>query len=282
MGEFFEALRDPGLSFLRYALIAGVLASVSCGIVGSFVVTRRISSIVGGIGHCVLGGIGAAVYARDALGCAWMDPMFGALAAALLAALLIGVVSLRAKQREDTLISALWAVGMATGLLFFAKTPGYSDPMSYLFGNILLLSGRDLWLTLALDGVVVFFSVVFFNKIVAVCFDEEFARVRGISVETYYLLLLCLTAVTVVLMVRLVGLVLVIALLTLPAATAGHFSRRMWQMMAGAVALCAVFSTAGLALSYGPDLQPGPVIVFVGAACYLAVTCAAYLRTRLS
>ncbi len=282
MGDFIAALGDPHLTFLRYALIAGLLASVACGVVGTYVVTRRITSIVGAISHCVLGGIGAAVYARGALGWAWMDPMFGALAAALLAAVIIGLISLRARQREDTLISALWAVGMATGLLFFWRTPGYAaDPMSYLFGNILLLSHQDLWLTAGLDAIVVFFGVVFFNKIVAVCFDEEFARVRGISVEKYYLLLLCLTALTVVLMVRLVGLVLVIALLTLPAATAGHFSRKMWHMMIWAVLLCALFTTSGLALSYHADLPSGPVVVFIGAASYLAVMAALFVRRKI-
>ena len=138
MIEFLDALRDPDIPFFRYALVVGLLASVSLGIVGSYVVTRRITYIAAAISHCVLGGIGAALYLNVACGWTWCNPMLGALAAALLSAVVIGLVSLYARQREDTVISAVWAMGMAIGLLFFAKTPGYVDAMSYLFGDILL------------------------------------------------------------------------------------------------------------------------------------------------
>ena len=236
MTDFFDALKDPDIPFLRYALAVGLLASISLGIVGSYVVTRRITYIAAAISHCVLGGIGAALYFNAAWGITWCKPMYGALAAALLSALLIGLVSLYARQREDTVISAVWAIGMAVGLLFFAqKTPGYVDPMSYLFGNILLISSHDVWLVAAMDALVVLLGLGFYPKLLALCFDEEFAELRGVRVKFYYLLLLCLTALTVVLLVRVVGIVLVIALLTLPAAVAGHFARKLWQMMAVAV-----------------------------------------------
>lgn len=277
MTEFLQALGDPATAFLRHALAVGLLASVSLGIVGSYVVTRRITYIAAAISHCVLGGIGAAVYFRAAWGWHWCDPMYGAVAASLASAMLIGWVSLYARQREDTVISAVWVIGMAIGLLFFAKTPGFIDPMSYLFGNILLISSRDVWLVAAMDVVAVVLGLGFYNKLLAVCFDEEFTSLRGVKVKVYYLLLLCLTALTVVLLVRVVGIVLVIALLTLPAAVAGHFVKQLWQMMAVAAVACAVFVTAGIAVSYPANLPSGPVIILIAGAAYLAVT----LVTRL-
>ncbi len=280
MNEFFQALQDPDIPFLRYALVVGLLASVSLGIVGSYVVTRRITYIAAAISHCVLGGIGAALYFNAAWGITWCRPMYGALAAALFSALLIGFVSLYARQREDTVISAVWAIGMAIGLLFFAKTPGYVDPMSYLFGNILLISSHDVWLVAAMDALVILLGLGFYPKLLALCFDEEFAELRGVRVKFYYLLLLCLTALTVVLLVRVVGIVLVIALLTLPAAVAGHFSRRLWQMMAVAILFCMAFVTSGIALSYPSDLPSGPVIILIAGGTYLLVTLVTWFRRR--
>ncbi len=271
MIEFLHAVGDPDMVFLRYALVAGMLGSVAFGIVGTYVVARRISYIAGAISHSVLGGIGAALYLQKKVGLAWSDPIYGAVAAALASALIIGGVSLYARQREDTAIGALWVIGMAAGLLFLAKTPGYVDLMSYLFGDILLISQGDLWLIAGLDVLVVGLGLVFYNTFLAVCFDEEFARLRGVRVERYYLLLLCMTALTVVLLVRVVGIVLVIALLTLPAAVAGHFSQRVGQMMVLAVGFCAAFVVAGLAWSYTYDLPSGPTIVIVAGAVYIVV-----------
>jgi zinc transport system permease protein len=268
--EFLDAAAN--YAFVQYALLAGVLAGVACGIVGTYVVVRRITYLAGGISHCVLGGIGAALYFQRVHGWHWLTPLLGAIIAALAAAMIIGLVSLRAKQREDTVIGALWAVGMAVGVLFIARTPGYSqDLMSYLFGNILMVSPGDLWLMAALDALVVVLGLVFYNQFLAVCFDEEFARVRGMRVEFYYLLLLGLTALTVVLLVTVVGIILVIALLTLPVAVAGHFARRLWQMMALATVFSILFTTAGLAISYKPDLPAGATIIVLAGAVYLLV-----------
>ena len=280
MSDFFEALRDPDIPFLRYALLAGVLASIAMGIIGTYVVTRRISYIAGAISHSVLGGIGAALWLQTVVGWTWCDPMAAAVVAALASALTIGLVSLYAKQREDTVIGAIWAVGMAVGLLFFAKTPGYTDPMSYLFGNILMIAPGDLWHVVELDVLVVGLGVLFYHKFLAVCFDQEFAELRGVRVKVYYLLLLCLTALCVVLLVRVVGIVLVIAMLTLPAAIAGHFSRRLWEMMILASLGCMVCTVAGLAVSYHYEAPTGPVIVVLAAAGYLAVAAGHRLRSK--
>jgi zinc transport system permease protein len=280
MLEFLRALGNADLPFLRYAFLAGLLSSVAFGIVGSYVVVRRISYIAGAISHSVLGGIGLGLYLQATAGWHWCHPTYGAVAAALVAAVAIGLVSLHARQREDTVIGAFWAVGMAVGLLFLARTPGYIDPMSYLFGNILLISRSDLWLVLALDVLVVAIALAFYNRFLAVCFDEEFARVRGLRVELYFLLLLCLTALTVVLLVRVVGIVMVIALLTLPAAVAGLFVRRLWQMMLAAMLLCMLFVAVGLALSYTRDLPSGPTIILVAGAAYLLALLVARLLRR--
>jgi zinc transport system permease protein len=268
--EFFDALLR--YDFLQHALLAGILAGVACGVVGPYVVVRRISFIAGAIAHCVLGGLGAARYLQVVRGWDWLDPLHGAVVAALLAALVIGVVSLRVKEREDTIIGALWAVGMAVGILFIARTPGYNeDLMSYLFGNILLVRARDLWLMVGLDALVVFLGVALHAQLQAICFDEEFARLRGLNVELYYLLLLALTALTVVLLVSVVGLVLVIALLTLPVAIAAQFAGTIRGTMVLAAALSIAFTTSGIALSYSPDLPAGATTIVLAGMAYLLV-----------
>jgi len=258
--------------FLQYALATGVLASIACGVIGTYVVVRRISYIAGGISHSVLGGMGAALFFQKEYGWDWLNPLQGAVVAALVTALIIGVVSLRAKEREDTVIGAVWAVGMAVGILFISRTPGYNtDLMSYLFGNILLVSEHDLWLMAGLDLLVVAAGVLFYNRFLAVCFDDEFARVAGLKVEVFYLVLLCLTALTVVVLVTVVGIVMVIALLTLPVAIAGMFSRSLWQMMALSAVLSAVFTTSGLVLSYEPNYPAGATTIMICAVAYLGV-----------
>ena len=271
MIEFFTALADPDNEFLRLAFMVGMLASLSFGIIGTYIITRRISYIAGAISHCVFGGIGAGLFLQNKIGLTWFDPMHGALAAALMAAVIIGLVSLYAHQREDTVIGALWAVGMAAGLLFIDLTPGYHNLASYLFGDILLISKSDLWLVLILDGVVVALSVYFYNTFLGVCFDQEFTRLRGVQVGPFYILLLCLTALTVVLLVRVVGIVMVIALLTLPAAVAGQFARRLWHMMVLATLFCMAFTWTGLSISYTYSLSSGPTIILVAGATYLLV-----------
>jgi zinc transport system permease protein len=268
MGEFLTDL--PRYPFLQHALLAGVLASVACGIIGSYVVTRKISYIAGSISHTVLGGLGAARYFQVVHGWDWFEPLYGAVLASLIAALAIGLVSMKARQREDTVIGALWAVGMAAGILFISQTPGYNeDLMSYLFGSILMVSAQDLWLIAGLDLLVVIIGALFYNQFLAICFDEEFARLRGIRVEGFYLLLLCMTALTVVLLVTVVGIIMVIAIITLPAAVAGEFTKRLWHMMLLSALLTVLFTTTGLALSYGPNLPAGATIIMIAGAAYL-------------
>lgn len=264
MSEFLQAVLH--YSFLQKALLGGLLASIGCGIMGSYVVVKRIGFLAGGISHAVLGGMGAALFYG-------LSPLGGALGAALVAALLIGWISLRWKEREDTLIGALWAVGMAIGIIFISKTPGYSvNLMSYLFGNILMVPQQDLWLMAWMDLLVLVTVTLVYRQFLAVSFDEEFARLRGVPVTFFYLLLLCMVAVTVVLLIQVVGLILVIALLTLPAAIAAQYLHSLGRMMLAASILGMLFTTVGLALAYGLDLPAGATIILVAGLAYLVST----------
>jgi len=280
MAEFWAVLWNPDIAFLRLALAVGLMASIAFGVIGSYVVARRISYLAGAIAHSVLGGIGAALYLQKARGGVWLEPIYGALVAALLAALIIGLVSMYARQREDAVIGALWSIGMATGLLFIAKTPGYVEPMSYLFGNILLLTKADIWMVLGLDIIIVLAGVLFYNRFLAVCFDEEFARLRGIPVRLYYLVLLAMTALAIVLLVRVVGIVMVVALLTLPAAVASYFSHSLWQMMLFATICCMLFICSGLAASFSADLPTGPTIIIIAGFVYILMASVVSFKRR--
>lgn len=259
---FIDALADQ--AFLQQALIAGVLASIGCGLVGPYVVVKRIGYLAGGIAHAVLGAVGLAFYVG-------IDPLIGALLGAVLMALIVGQVSLRLRGQEDMIIAALWAGGMAAGIVLISKVPGYEVNLKrYLFGNILLVSSFDLWLMAALDAALALLVGLFYRQFLAVCFDEEFARLRGVRVTAFYLLLLCLVALTIVLLIQVVGLILVIALLSLPAAAASLWTRSLAGMMLLATVLGLVATTGGLAVSYRPDLPPGSVIVLVTVAIYAA------------
>lgn len=261
MSSFIDAVSTQ--AFMQNAIIGGILASVACGVVGSYVVVKRIGYLAGGIAHSVLGGMGIAYY----LG---RPPIEGALVAALVFAFILGWVSLKMQQQEDTVIGALWAGGMAVGILFISQTPGYSvDLMSFLFGNILMISSDDLLWIAGLDILILLIVFLFYKQFLALSFDEEFARLRGIPVERFYLLFLSLVALTVVILIQIVGLILVIALLTLPAAVSGQYVRSLNVMMLLATVLGVFFTTGGLALSYQPDLPPGPTIILVAGAFYL-------------
>lgn len=273
-----EALSYP---FFQRALAAGLLAAVACGIVGTLVVVRRIASISGGLSHSAFGGVGLGYL----LG---FEPMLGALGFGVLSALGIGLAELRLRQGMDTLIAMVWAVGMALGILFVSLAPGQApDLLGYLFGNILLVSPGYVALVAALDLVVVGTVLLLFRRLRAVAFDEEFAWVIGVPVEALFLLLLTLVALTVVVLIRVVGVILVIALLTIPAAVARHWTDRLSRMMAlavltGAVSISAgLFLTFGLSSEFGIDLPTGPSIILLAAAVYAVSAAARSLTGRL-
>jgi len=270
--SFFTALFDPSMPFVRNALLAGILSSILFGVLGSVVTVKRIAGLAGAISHAVLGGIGLALFLSAKKIVPGLPPIAGALVFAVIAAALIGFVSLRAKQREDTVINALWAIGMSIGIVFIAKTPGYADPMSYLFGNILLVSARDLILLAILDIVVIFLAWRYYPQIEASAFDEEFAKTRGVATDTVFLILLGITAVAVVLLQTFVGIVMVIAMLTLPAGTSGYFAKNLAGMMALGTLFSLAFSVVGLVVSWQLDLPSGAVVVLVAGATFLVAS----------
>lgn len=270
MNGFFQLLTDPEVSFLRNALLLGLIGSIPLGVVGSFVVVRRISYLAAAIAHSALGGIGLSLYARSELGWAWLSPFTGALAFTLASALLIGWIASRQGQREDAAIGAVWVSGMAIGVIAIAKTPGYNDPMAYLFGDILLVQQGELWLAGGFAIGIVGLLLLWHRQLFSVLFDPEFAASRGLRKDPVYLLLLVLTALTVVTLVGLVGVVLVVALLTLPPAIALAGFNRFGRVMIAAVLVNVFCITFGLWLSYTIDLPAGPAIILVATALYLA------------
>ena len=272
MTNFISILTSADFPFLRNALLAGLLSSVLFGTLGSVVTVRRIASLAGAVSHAVLGGIGLALYMSAAGVIPGLPPIAGALLFAVLAALIIGLVSIKAKQREDTAINAIWAIGMSLGVLFMAKTPGYTDPSTWLFGNILLVSNRDLLLLAALDVIVLFLAFRYYAQIEAVSFDEEFARVRGVRPDTVFLILLSVTAVAIVLLQTFVGIIMVIAMLTLPAGCSGVFSRSLGGMMVLSCVFTAVFSACGVAAGWIFDLPVGAMTVIIAGAAFLGIS----------
>lgn len=273
MYQFLSDLHQ--YTFLQYALLTGIMASIACGIIGSYVTVRRMTYIAGAIAHCTLGGMGLAGYLNKEQGLTFLTPLIGAVTAALLAALVIAVMLNRTTMRQDTVLSAVWSIGMAIGIIFISKTGGYNeDLMSYLFGNILMVSSRDLILLTLLDVVLIITVFLLYNRLVAISFDEEYARISGIHVDLYNTIFLCLIALTVVLMVQVVGIILVVALLALPAAAAGQVTVRLPTMMLVATLFCLVSTTGGLFISYLPDLPASATIIIISGILYFV--CAVY------
>jgi zinc transport system permease protein len=252
-----------GYEFMRHALAAGVLVSVACGVVGTVVVLNRIVFISAGIAHAAYGGIGLGYFFR-------FNPIWGAMAFSVAAALGMGAVQRWTRERADTLIGVMWAIGMAVGVILIDRTEGYkADLMSYLFGSILTVPAADLAVLAVLDLVLVVGAWLFHKELLAISFDETFAVVQNVPVERIHMVLLCLIAVTVVMMMRVVGLILVIALLTMPAAIAAMFVHDMRRVMAAAAALGMLFTTVGLWFSYRYDLTSGATIILTAAVGYL-------------
>jgi zinc transport system permease protein len=256
--------------FLPMSFLAGIAASITSGIVGSYVVVKRIVFISGSIAHSVLGGMGIFLWLKRTYNLDWLNPLHGALVAAILSAFLIGWIHLKHRQREDTVIAAIWSTGMAIGVIFVSLTPGYNvELMNFLFGNILWTSQSDLILLFSLAALIVVATLIFHAKFQAVCFDENQAELRGISVSKYYLFLLTLVAISVVILIQIVGAILIIAMLAIPAAIAGEFCQRLSKMMGWAVVFGCLFTTVGLTLSYFLNWPPGATIALTAAFFYL-------------
>lgn len=267
MFDFFTALADN--PFLLMAIAAGFAASFASGIIGSYVVVKRIVSMSGSIAHSVLGGMGICLWLRRTYGLDFLTPLQGALAAGLLSALLMGWIHLKYREREDTVIAAIWATGMSIGVVFIALTPGYNVELTnFLFGNILWVSQSDLKLLIALDVLIAAAVALFYRRFLAICFDEQQAILQKMPVQTLYLLLLCLVAIAVVLLIQVVGAILVITMLAIPAAIAGTLTRSLSRMMLLAVLFGALFTFLGMYFSYELNWPPGATISLVAALFY--------------
>jgi zinc transport system permease protein len=250
------------LGFFRNAFIAAFLASVLCGIIGTYIVLRRIVFISGGITHASFGGIGMGYYFG-------FDPILGAIIFGILSALGIEFFTKRADLREDSAIAMLWSLGMALGVIFIFLTPGYApNLMSYLFGNILTVSKGDLIYLFLLSVFVICFFLIFYRMIIFVSFDEEFALTNNAPVRFFNAMLISLVALTIVLNIRVVGIILVMSLLTIPQAIANLFTKRFDYMMLYSIAFGFLGSVAGLTFSYIYDIPSGAAIIFTLVVLY--------------
>ncbi len=274
MIEFITSM--VSYEFMRNALVAGVLVSIACGIVGTLVVLNRIVFLSGGIAHAAYGGIGLAFLLR-------IDPLIGAISFSLLSSFLMGWVQRKTRQRADTLIGVMWAVGMALGIIFINLSPGYkADLMSYLFGSILAVSSLDIWLMLGLSILIIILVAVFYRLLLMISFDEIFARVRNIPVDIIYMGMIILIGLTVVISMRVVGLIMIIALLTIPPAIASLFVKSMWKIMVLACGLSVLFTLIGLMISYTMNLTSGAAIILVAGVSYMLAFFVTSVRRKMA
>lgn len=252
--------------FMQNALLASILASVICGIIGVIIVEKELVMMSGGISHTSYGGIGLGYL----LG---FEPIIGAFIFSVAAALGIGYIKKKGGARTDVIIGIAWALGMALGVLFIAMMPGYPpDISSYLFGNILTVTKSDIWLIAVLTVVVFAVVAILFNTWKTYLFDEEFASVIGIKTGFLDYLIFILIALSVVALIRVVGIILVIALLTIPAATAALLTSRLKGRMLLAVIFSCLYCVAGLWFSYEVNIASGASVVIVSAAGYFIVS----------
>lgn len=249
--------------FMRNALAAGLLASIACGAIGTLVVLNRKVFITAGIAHSAYGGVGLGYFLR-------INPVWTAVVFSVAAALGMGVIDRCTRQRSDTLIGVLWALGMAVGIILIDLTEGYkADLMSFLFGSILAVPTSDLVYMAALDVLILVVVTLFHKELLAISFDESFAVVQNVPVERLYYTMIVLIAVTVVMLMRVVGLIMVIALLTMPAAIGVMLAKDLRRAMALATGFGMGFTAIGLWLSYRFDLTSGATIILVATLGYL-------------
>jgi len=248
---------------MRNAVIAIILAGIACGIVGTYVVVRKLVFISEGISHAAFGGIGIGYFLK-------INPVIAAIPFAILAALAIGVMSKKANINEDTAIGIILAFGMAIGIIFISITPGYAaDLFTYLFGSVITVSVSDIIIMVVLDAIIISTFFVFRREILAMSFDEEFSRIVGIPTKFLYLLTLCLIALSVVVLIRVVGIILIIALLTIPAAIAKNFTENFYKMSVLSVITGIVISIFGLLIAIIYNLPPGATIIVVLGATFI-------------
>lgn len=249
-------------TFIQHALIGSLLASIACGLVGTYIVTRRLVFISGGLTHASFGGIGLGLYTG-------VPPILAAAVFAVLSAFGVEWLSKRKEMREDSAIAVFWALGMAVGVMFTFLSPGFaSDLSAYLFGNILTITRGDLLLLGCVAGVLAVFFTLFRHPIVYVAFDREFARSQGLRVQLLEYVLMMFIALTIVACLRMVGIVLVISLLTIPQMTANLFSQRFAGIIWLSIGIGYLSCLGGLYLSFRENIPSGASIIFFSIVIY--------------
>ena len=249
--------------FMQHAIAAGLMTSIICGIMGTLVVVNRIVFLSGGIAHAAYGGIGMALYFK------W-PMMVGTMGFSLGASALMAGITLKARHRADTIIGVIWALGMASGIILIDLTPGYNvDLMSYLFGSILTVPASDLTIMACTAVAIAGFVAFFYQDLLAMSYDEEFAQIRGVPVKRLYYTLIAALGLTIVMVIQVVGLIMVIALLTIPPFIIEKYVKSLFRMMIGSSLLGSFFTLSGLWLSYHFDLTSGASIILVAGIFFL-------------
>ncbi|MGE0089185.1 MAG: metal ABC transporter permease [Bacteroidales bacterium] len=243
-------------NFVVNALLAAIFASITCGIIGTYIVTRRMVFLSGGITHASFGGIGIGYF----LG---FNPIFSAAIFSVFSAIGIEFLSKQTEVREDSAIGILWSFGMAIGIIFITITPGYvPNLMTYLFGSILTVSSIDVWLMFGLSLLLIFIFALFYRLILFVSYDQDFARTHRISVNLINYILISLVAVTIVLNIKVVGIIMVISLLTIPQSIANLFTRVFRNIIWLSVVISFIGVFTGLIFSYWLNIPSGASIIF--------------------
>ena len=249
-------------NFIQNAIVAGILASIVCGMIGVIVVEKKLVMMSGGIAHTAYGGVGFGYLCG-------IEPILGAFFFSILAAFGIGAIKRKGGGNSDVIIGLFWSMGMALGIVFLALMPGYPPDMnSYLFGNILSVTRLDLKLMGILTILVVAVIGILYNNWKAYLFDEEFAKVIGIKTRLLENLLLVLIAMSVVVLIRVAGIIMVIALLTAPAATASFFTTQLKNRMILSAVIGIICCLSGLAISYQLNIASGACIVLLAVIVY--------------
>ena len=249
-------------TFFQHALLGSLFASIACGIIGTYIVTRRLVFISGGITHASFGGIGIGLYCG-------ISPLLTAALFSILSAFGVEWLSKRNDMREDSAIAVFWTFGMAIGIIFSFLAPGFTpDLSSFLFGNILTITGTDILLLALLSLALAVFFSLFLRPIVAIAFDREFARSQRMPVLIFEYILMMFIALTIVSCLRMVGIVLAISLLTLPQMTANLFTHSFKRIIFLSIVLGYMGCLGGLFLSYQLQVPSGAAIIFVSILIY--------------
>lgn len=257
---------------LLFAILTASVASIAGGIMGSYIVAKRIVFLSGSISHAVLGGMGFFLWLKRHYGFAWANPLFGALLAAIASAFIMGWVSVRFKEREDTIIAAIWSTGMAIGVIFISLTPGYNvELLNFLFGNILWATPLEVKALASFDLILILLTFLNHKRFIALCFDEQEALLRGVKIKEFYILFLCMIAVSIVLLIQVVGAILVVALLTIPPTLGAMFSNRLPTIMILATLFGIGICIFGIDVAYLVNWPPGATIALIAAMIYLAL-----------